>query len=394
MSSRLQNTIHKLRAGVAVLCIALLFSLPTEAYPREDWEISLYPNGYEFAFTIVHDADSAYSQRLAPLFEAFDKLGFKITATAFAFWAEWARDGKIWSEWNKSSDKDSRFFAPKAVPLTDKNEREFYRALAARGHEIGMHSPSDTSDTRKDLIRAFEYFKQVFGSYPRVYVEHSSTSNKEAQSNEGSNPASIYYNTDLLNHYGPWIWVDGPGALQDQKHEQFYDIMAANGSPFSRFALERYGIKKGFMRTGKWKEATGDGFLQWYSEKNIDSLEKNRGMALVYTHLDSKWLDPQTRKIRSSIENRLRYLASKHGWFASAGTILDRAQAVHRLRLYRNETLLKIVNTSRERIDGLTIISNRGRGLRSGDKTWRPARRGEIVVGTILPGETLSFTTM
>ena len=391
MSSRLQSTIRKLRAGVAVLCIALLFSFPilAEAYAREEWDISLYPNGHAFAFTIVHDADSAYSRRLAPLFEVFDRLGFRISVTAFPFWAEWAKNGKIWSQWHRT---DREFFAPKAVPLTDKNERDFYEQLATRGHEVGMHSPSDTSDTRKDLTRAFEYFKQVFGSYPKVYVEHSSTSNKEAQSNEGANPASIYYNTDLLNHYGPWIWVDGPGALPDQKQEQFYDIIAANGSPFSRFALEQYGIKKGFMRTGKWNEATGDGFLQWYSEKNIDSLEKNRGMALVYTHLDSKWLDPETRRIRSSIENRLRYLASKHGWFAPAGTILDRAQAIHRLKLHHNDTLLKVVNTSGERIDGLTVISNSGRSLRNGKKTWSPQRRGEIVLGTIFPGQTLSFT--
>ena len=37
------------------------------------WGISLYPDGYRFAFTIVHDADTAYSRRLAPLFDVFDE---------------------------------------------------------------------------------------------------------------------------------------------------------------------------------------------------------------------------------------------------------------------------------------------------------------------------------
>jgi hypothetical protein len=381
------------RAGCAVLCFTLLFAQPAPAETSE-WAISLYPNAHPFAFTIVHDADSAYSQRLAPLFDVFDTLGFKITATAFAFWAKWAGHGRIWEEWNSSSDSNYRFSAPKAVPLVDSRERAFYKSLAARGHEVGMHSPSDTSDTRKDLIRAFEYFKQVFGHYPKVYVEHSSKTNKEAQSNQGSNPASIYYNTDLLEQYGSWIWVDGPGALPDPKNGKYFDLLAVNKSPFSRFALDTYGIHKGFVRSGKWQDSTGDGFLQWYSENNIDALENNRGMALVYTHLDSKWLDPQTRRIRSAIEARLRYLASKRAWFAPAGLILDRTQAIGRLKLYQSQTVLKIVNTGSERIDGLTIVSRRGKALTNSEKTWRPTRRGDIVIGSILPGETLSFTML
>jgi len=359
----------------------------------KEWSISLYPNGYNFAFSIIHDADSAYSRRLAPLFEAFDELGFKITVTVFAFWADWAKTGNIWLHWNKTGCVDCEFFAPKAVPLEDEKEREFYNQLAARGHEIGMHTPSDTSDTRQDLIRAFEYFKQVFGYYPTVYVEHSWKTNKETQANEGSNPKSIYYVTDLLNHYGSWVWVDGLGGLPNATREQFYDVLAANGSPFSRFASDRYGIAKGFIRTGKWKEANGEGFLQWYSEENIDSLEKHRGIALVYTHLDSKWLDPGTRKIGTSIKNRLTYLASKDGWFAPAGRILDRVQAVNKIELSYGDEFMKIVNTGREKLDGLTVISQNGRSLFKGNEVLRPNRQGEIVVGTIRPGETLLFKT-
>ena len=365
----------------------------SSAWGGSEWKISLYPNGYDFAFTIVHDADSAYSRRLAPLFETFDKFGFKISATVFPFWADWARNGEIWSEWKKPNGRDNDFFAPKAVPLTDTNEREFYKLLAGRGHEIGMHSPSDTSDTRKELARAFEYFKQVFGNYPKVYVEHSAGSNKEAQSNEGSKPTSSYYNTDLLNRYGSWVWVDGEGALTNQANPEFYDVMAANGSPFNKFALDRYGIKKGFVRTGKWKESNGNGFLQWYSETNIDSLKKNRGTALVYTHLNEKWLDPETRMMRPEIQNRLNYLASQRGWFVPAGAILDRAQLVSRLKLDYNESSLKIFNPNDERIDGLTVISARLRTLRHGKDMLKPGARGEIFVGTINPRETLSFST-
>jgi peptidoglycan/xylan/chitin deacetylase (PgdA/CDA1 family) len=365
-----------------------------DALAADEWAVSLFPDGRRFAFTIVHDADSGYSRRLQPLFEVFDELELKITATVFMFWANWAENGDIWREWNEQGQDNGGFFAPKAVPLTDEKEREFYLRLAAGGHEIGMHTPSDTSDTRHETVRAFEYFKAIFGHYPKVYTEHAGSHNKEAQANEGSNQGSPYYNTDLLNHYGPWIWLDDQWGLPDRRHERFYDLLAANGSPFNASSVKRYGVAKTFLRTGRWKEGDGDGFLRWYSEDNIDLLEKHRGLALVYTHLNEKWLDPETRQMRAAIKDRLRYLASKNGWFVPAGVILDRAQAVVRLKLHQDGEFLEIVNTGDETIEGLTVISNRGRSLRKGDNFWRPQPGGEIVLGTIHSGEALLFTTI
>ena len=31
-------------------------------------------------------------------FEVFDEFGFKITVTAFIFWADWAENGNVWRE--------------------------------------------------------------------------------------------------------------------------------------------------------------------------------------------------------------------------------------------------------------------------------------------------------
>ncbi|MBW2737437.1 MAG: hypothetical protein JRE64_01030 [Deltaproteobacteria bacterium] len=98
-----------------------------------------------------------------------------------------------------------------------------------------------------------------------------------------------------------WVWVDGTGALTNRKHKTFYDVLAVNSTPFSEFATETYGVIKGFARTGRWKDSNGDGFLAWYTEPAIDSIEKERGLALVYTHLDRKWIDPEIRQIREPI---------------------------------------------------------------------------------------------
>jgi hypothetical protein len=233
-----------------------------------DWRLSLYPSGHTFAFTIVHDADSAYSRRLAPLLEEFDALNIKITVTAFVFWADWANEGKIWSRWNGIQDPGERFLAPKAVPLVDDTEREFYLNIAARGHEIGMHTPSDTSDTTDRLRRAFEYFVQIFGHPPSVYVEHSTESNKETLENEGANPRSRYYSLGILGLYRPWVWVDGPLGLPRAGEPKYYDLVASKGAPFSDQSSKRYGFDKIFMRTGKWQLADVDGFLEEYDSRS------------------------------------------------------------------------------------------------------------------------------
>jgi hypothetical protein len=52
---------------------------------------------------------------------------------------------------------------------------------------------------------------------------------------------------------------------------------------------------------------------------------------------------------------------------------------------------LKLVNMGSDAIDGLTLISNRNRSLRNREKQWHPGRQGDVVLGTIHPGETLWF---
>jgi hypothetical protein len=359
------------------------------AGPNE-WSISPYPDGHRFAFTIVHDADSAYSRRLVPLLEVFDALGLRITVTAFAFWAEWARNGDIWRRL-RSGDAEREFWAPKAVPLVDEIEREFYTRVTERGHEVGLHTPSDTSDTRADLERAFEFFGDVFGRYPPVYTEHSCSSNKETQANEGSNPTSLYYSTDLLNRYGPWVWVDGPGGLPDAAHPDFYDLRAAHGSPFNELARTRYGIVKGFVRSGKWRESNGDGFLSWYSEDHIEQLDRRGGLALVYTHLDAKWLDPRTRKMREPIAERLAHLAARNGWFAPAGRILDRMASMTHLRVVADARMLRVVNGGTEDVDGVTLVSPHARRLSRRNERLTLDGHGAVVVGIVRAGETLEF---
>jgi hypothetical protein len=355
----------------------------------DEFTLSRYPPGCRFAFTIVHDADSAYSERLRPLFDVFDSLGLKLTVTAFAFWADWARDGAIWEQW-RSTDPTQAFLAPKAVPLADPAERAFYQHLAAHGHEIGLHTPSETSDTRDRVRAAFELFKDVFARYPTIYVEHSARTNRDGLANEGADPTSAYYCLDVLRHYGPWLWIDDDSGLVGPREPLYFQIPPQR-SPFNRAARQRYGTDRAFVRTGRWQEAHGDGFLEWYSEANIDALARDGGIALVYMHLDARWLDPQTRTMRTALRERLRYLAAKPGWFAPAGVILDRVRAVDGIRLSFDGAGLRVQNTNSFAVDRLVVVSRTGKSLAHSGRVLRPDAAQQIVVESIAPSETLSF---
>ncbi len=145
------------------------------------------------------------------------------------------------------------------------------------------------------------------------------------------------------------------------------------------------------MRTGKWQQADGEGFLEEYSTANIDDLERNRGIALVYTHLDSKWLDPETRKMRMPISERLRYVASKNGWFAPAGAILDRMLAMEELSVDSHGGYVRIQNRGSQTIEAVTVLSLSGASLCKANVILRPGPRGDVVVGAIKANESLSF---
>ena len=264
------------------------------------WRISSYPDAKAFGFTIVHDADGAYSQRLAPIIEAFDQIGLLITVTVFPFWADWGDPDRSWREW-RSEDP---FFAPVCVPLEDEAERAFYLDVGARGHEIAMHTPSETSSVREDVIRAFALFRSIFGRPPHVYVEHSPGNNLDAQTRCGSDPASPYYNTDLLNEAGCWVWVCDCETSFAFGRERQLDVLSDPSGPFCPRAREKFGIARAFLRSPT-RPSDGNGFLSTFTEDVFDKLESDRGLSLVYTHLNNGWLDPHTRTLRADILDRL-----------------------------------------------------------------------------------------
>ena len=350
-----------------------------------DWRLHPYPNAKSFGFTIVHDADSAYSLRLAPIIDAFDDLGLRTTITVFPFWAEWGHPIRSWREWREQDP----FFAPIAVPLVDDAERAFYLDVAARGHEIALHSTSETSSLRSEVPRAFAYFEEVFGHPAKVYVEHSPGNNLDTQRREGSNPESPYYNTDLLNQSGAWIWVNDPETAFPAAPNRL-DVRKPADGPFCPRAREKFGIERAFMRS-RAKSSDGDGFLEAFTPQDFDQIERCAGLVLLYTHLDFGWLDAGTRALREDIRARLADVAGRNVWFAPAGEILDRFACLRDVGLEVHSDRLTLSNQGHADVVGLTLIAPNGLTLAEGDQIYPVTPEGRIVIGTLPAQERRAF---
>ena len=250
-----------------------------------------------------------------------------------------------------------------------------------------MHTPSETSSTREQLIEAFAFFESTFGSLPRMYVEHSPGNNLDAQKREGANPSSPYYNTDLLNDSQCWVWVVDAVEGGRPTDREAADLLTQEGAPFSRLALPLYGIARGFLRNGFGK-ANGDSFLEQYTERVIDTIESEGGLVLLYTHLNYEWLDPYTREGREPIRQRLAYLAQKPGWFATGTQVLDRFEAMRSVHLSESEGCLKVVNSGAQDVASVGFQSYSDRELVENGKTLPRSANGCLVIDRLAAFET------
>ena len=109
---------------------------------------------------------------------------------------------------------------------------------------------------------------------------------------------------------------------------------------------------------------------------------------MLYTHLNYGWLDPETRKVRREIRDRLAYIAEKPVWLATGTEILDRFDAMRCVHLISGEGWLKLVNVGAGDVMSIGIRSDAGRGLIEHGKKLPAGEDGTLVVERLAAGET------
>lgn len=269
-----------------------------------------WPNNCDFAFTVIDDTDGATVDNVKPVYDYLYEKGIITTKTCWVY-----------------PPRDSVYTGQ---CLEDEAYKNFLLELKEKGFEIGFHNAGSGGFKREETISGFEKFKDVFGAYPRLHINHS------------NNIENIYWGSNRFSGIVKWIYKIKRGHVSSFGHaessEYFWgDICKENvkyirNRTFSGINTLKEDRRLVYKEKGKEKFSnywfsSSDAmrlkpFLKLLNKKNVDKLEKEKGLCIVYTHFAYDFVD-ENGNLSEEFKKTIDYIASKNGWFVPAGEILD-----------------------------------------------------------------------
>ena len=272
----------------------------------------VFPNGKRFAFSIIDDTDMATLERVKPVYDLLERRGMRTTKTIWMY---------------ESSDVSNP--TNRGDSLHNEAYRRFILDLHRKGFEIALHGVRGGSSRRADVERGFDEFKATFGADPAMYINHA------------LNAENIYWGRDLFS-FAPYRWA-GAVAIRhevsghDPDSEFFWgdlaqkrvrymrrftfqnaNLLAVNASIPYHLPDKPY-VNYWFPTANGARAVEFDWLLR---RENIDRLEREGGVCLVYAHLGSGSFNEDGGLDRRFVD-RITELSARDGWFVPASEILD-----------------------------------------------------------------------
>lgn len=304
MKRRIGKTLLVGVLGLLVL-LAVVFAPTTPPRP-------VFPDGKRFAFSIVDDTDLTTLARIRPVYESLRRHGLRTTKT-------------VWVTTTSEPERSTNL----GDSLADAPYLAFIQGLQRDGFEIALHGIRGGSSRRAEILEELEVFRRDLGQYPRMHINHS------------LNRDNLYW-----DHFRFSVWpfavtagvaMRGLSAGHDPGSEYYWGDVAKQHVKYVRqftyrdINLLRVNPSMPYRRADTpdvnyWFQ-TADGanreaFVALLSPENLDTLEREGGVCLVYAHLGAGSF-AQGDVLAPEVEARLADLASRNGWFAPASTILD-----------------------------------------------------------------------
>lgn len=311
MTRRLMTSMRKgVRLGllsVPALAIALVLLFRPASAPQLS-----FPDGKRFAFSIIDDTDMATLERLRPVYAVLERYGLRTTKTV------WVMESNETSHSPNLGDS-----------LRDPAYRRFIQDLQSKGFEIALHGVRGGSSRRQEMIAGLEEFRQILGAYPRMQINHS------------LNRENLYWGSHLYT-LAPLRWaaaliVRHEFSGHDPASEYFWgDIAKQRVEYVRRFTYSETNLYRvapsmpyrldEMPYVNYWfPTANGDRVVDFealLSDANLDLLEREGGVCLVYAHLGAGSFN-RNGGADPRFESRIRAVASRNGWFVPASQILD-----------------------------------------------------------------------
>jgi len=279
-----------------------------------------FPDGKRFAFTIIDDTDVATLLNVKPIYRLLEDLGLRTTKTV----------------WPLDCPEGSRNFSSSET-LEDSEYRDFIVDLQQRGFEIASHGATMETSTRERTLAAFNRYKELFGSYPRVHANHAF--NREniywGAARVDDLPVKTFYrrfNGRPADYYlghvegSPYWWGDlCHEHIAYVRNLTFAEINLAKINPSMPYRDPSRPLVRGWFSASDAEDR--DEFNELLRPENQERLESEGGFCIVATHLGKGFVtdgvvDPQTRR-------NLEALTRRPGWFPTVGQLLDWLRAQH-----------------------------------------------------------------
>jgi hypothetical protein len=273
----------------------------------------IFPDGKRFAFTIIDDTDQSTLERIEPVYELLARYGLRTTKTV----------------WVMDSTQVTSNPANRGSSLRDAGYRAFVLDLQRKGFEIALHGVRGGSSRREEILAGLEEFKRVVGHYPNIHVNHSlnrdniywgphrwsvpplrwAYSAMRPQDFSGHEPSSDYFWGDVVQRHIKYV-----------RQFTYHEINLLNVNPSFPYRLPEKPLVNYWFPTSHGSTVTD--FNELLQPENLDRLEREGGVSLVYAHLGAGRFSRNGR-VDPVFAARIRDLASRPGWFVPASTILD-----------------------------------------------------------------------
>ena len=275
-------------------------------------KLAPFPFGKAFALTFIDDTDVATVENVRLVYDLLHELGMGATKTV----------------WPLACPEGSADYF-ESETLEDVNYRKFVLHLQELGFEITWHSATMESSRRERVIAGLESFRATLGHYPRIHANHA------------LNLENVYWGADridnallraLFSRFG-----EIPASFGHAKGSEFWwgdlceqhieyarnltfdglDICRLN--PSMPYRDHRRPLVRWWFSAADANDAQDFTHLLRSSEQ--ERLERSGGFSIVATHFGKNFV--VDGRVDPAVEQRLRELARRPGWFPTVGELLD-----------------------------------------------------------------------
>lgn len=295
-------------AAVATVALATYVLFPPAMRRVE------FPDGKHFALSIVDDTDLTTLERVRPLYDVMYRAGLRTTKTVWVL-----------------EQSDEPVSTNQGATLRDTEYLAWILDLQRKGFEIALHGVRGGSSERATVLEGLDEFRRLPGADPRLHVNHA------------LNRENLYWGEHRW-WFTPYRWLFRLTRPQEFRGEQpdspyFWGDLAQRRIRYvRRFTFSEINLLRtspsmpyrvpGMPYVNYWFETSDGGSIEQFdrllSDENLDRLEREGGVTLIYAHLGAGSFNVGGRgKPDPRFVARIEAVSKRNGWFAPASDILD-----------------------------------------------------------------------